>query len=173
MDLLSGSLTHNGLQLGGGGVAEPLDAGEMLQQGQSFDPADPGELLDQSQDQRVQELGRTPPPERVLPALPMNDLSDELRGLGLPADRQQSQAEVKHHKLLHSWEVLLTEPGVLHQDHLLETTAAIPVANQPPLVAVSCYDVALGHVEDAAPVGQVEVRLTQLRLKEDLHTSTF
>lgn len=57
MDLLSSSLTHDGLQLGGGGVTEPLDAGEVPQQGQSFDPADPGDPLDQSQDRRVQQPG--------------------------------------------------------------------------------------------------------------------
>lgn len=72
VDLLSCSLTHDGLQFGGGGVAELLDAGEVLQQGQRFDLADPGDLLDQSQDQRVQQLERTPPPEGVLPALPVD-----------------------------------------------------------------------------------------------------
>lgn len=56
MDLLSSSLTHDGLQLSGGGVAELLDAGEVLKQGQSFDPANPRDLLDQSQNQRVQQL---------------------------------------------------------------------------------------------------------------------
>lgn len=65
-------MTHDGLQLGGGGVAELLEAGEVLQQGQSFDPADPGDLLDHSQDQRVRQLKRTPPPEGVLLALPMD-----------------------------------------------------------------------------------------------------
>lgn len=53
------------------------------------------------------------------------DLGNELRGLRLPTDWQQSQAEVKNHKLLHRGEVLLTEPGVLHQHQLLETTAAL------------------------------------------------
>lgn len=69
VDLLSRRLTHDGLQLGGGGVAEPLHTGEVLQQSQSFDPAHPGDLLHQSQDQRVQQLAGSPPPERVLPAL--------------------------------------------------------------------------------------------------------
>ncbi|XP_042267594.1 uncharacterized protein LOC121897268 [Thunnus maccoyii] len=72
VDLLSSSLTHDGLQLGGGGVTELLDAGEMLQQGQSFDPAHPRDLLYQGQDQGVQQPRRTPPPERVLPALHMD-----------------------------------------------------------------------------------------------------
>lgn len=69
VDLLSRRLTHDGLQLGGGGVAEPLHTGEVLQQSQSFDPAHPGDLLHQSQDQRVQQLTGSPSPERVLLAL--------------------------------------------------------------------------------------------------------
>ena len=72
VDLLSSSLTHDGLQLSGGGVAELLDAGEVLKQGQSFDPANPRDLLDQSQNQWVQQLNWTPPPEGVLPAPPVN-----------------------------------------------------------------------------------------------------
>lgn len=81
MDLLSCSLTHDGLQLGGGGVAELLDAGELLQQGQSFHPAHPGDMLHQSQDQRVQQPGRSPPPEGVLSALPV-DLETIGEGFG-------------------------------------------------------------------------------------------
>lgn len=72
VDVLGGGLAHDGLQLGGVGVAELLDTGEVLQQGQSFDPAHPGDLLDHGEDQRVQEPRRSPPPERVLPALPVN-----------------------------------------------------------------------------------------------------
>lgn len=72
VDLLSASLAHDGLQLGGGGVAELLDAGEVPQQHQSFDLAHPGDLLDQSQDQRVQQAGRALSPEGVLPSLPVN-----------------------------------------------------------------------------------------------------
>lgn len=56
VDLLSCSLAYDGLQLNRGSVAELLDAGEVLQQGQSFDPADPRDLLDQSQDQGVHQL---------------------------------------------------------------------------------------------------------------------
>lgn len=56
MDLLSRSLTYDGLQLSRGSVTELLDTGEVLQQGQSFDPADPRDLLDQSQDQGVHQL---------------------------------------------------------------------------------------------------------------------
>ena len=52
-----------------------------------------------------------------------------------------------------------------HQTH-------ISVANQLPLVAACCYDVALRHVKDAAFVGQVEICHTELTLKEDFHTST-
>lgn len=33
VDLLSCSLAHGGLQLCGSGIADPLDAGEVLQQG--------------------------------------------------------------------------------------------------------------------------------------------
>lgn len=56
VDLLSCSLTYDGLQLSRGSVTELLDTGEVLQQGQSFDPADPRDLLDQSQDQGVHQL---------------------------------------------------------------------------------------------------------------------
>lgn len=72
MDLLSGCLTHDGLQLDGGGVAELLDAGEALQQGQSFDPPHPWDLLHQSQDGRVQQPRGARPPEGVLPAVPVD-----------------------------------------------------------------------------------------------------
>lgn len=72
VDLLSGRSTHHELQLGGGGVAELLDAGEALQQVHGFDPADPGDLLDQGQDDGVQQPGGARPPERVLPAVPVD-----------------------------------------------------------------------------------------------------
>lgn len=49
----------------------------------------------------------------------------------------------------------------------------VSVADQLPLEAISCNDVALGHVDDAAFVGQVEVCCTELTLKQDLHTSTY
>lgn len=48
VDLQRCSLTYDGLQLSRGSVAELLDTGEVLQQGQSFDPAHPRDLLDQS-----------------------------------------------------------------------------------------------------------------------------
>lgn len=72
VDVLSRCLTHDELQLPGLGVAELLDAGEVLQQGLSFDLANSRDLLDQSQNQRVQQLKRRPPPEGVLPALPID-----------------------------------------------------------------------------------------------------
>lgn len=72
VDLLSDSLTHKGLQFSGGGVAELLDAGEVLQQGQSFDLAHPRDLLHQSQDQRVPQPSGTLPSEGVVSALPVD-----------------------------------------------------------------------------------------------------
>lgn len=59
----------------------------------------------------------------LLPAT--HHLSDELCGFRLPTHGQQGQAKVKHHKLLHGGEVLLTEPGVLHQHQRLEAAAAL------------------------------------------------
>lgn len=52
-------------------------------------------------------------------------LSNELCRLCLPTHRQQGQAKVKHHKLLHSGEVLLTKPAVLRQHQCLETATAL------------------------------------------------
>ena len=72
VDLLSCSLTHDGLQLVGGGIAELVNAGELLQQRQSFDPADPGDSLHQNQDLWVQQQRGTPPPEGVLSTLPVD-----------------------------------------------------------------------------------------------------
>lgn len=69
MDVQRRSLTHDGLQLGRSSVAELLDAGEVLQQSQSLDAAHPGDLLDHTQHQRVQQLKRSPPPERVVPTV--------------------------------------------------------------------------------------------------------
>ena len=72
VDLLSGRLTHDGLQLGGGRVAELPDAGEVLKQGQGLDPAHPRDLLDQSQDPQVHQTRGTRPPEGVVSAVPVN-----------------------------------------------------------------------------------------------------
>lgn len=133
----------------------------------------------------------------LLPAT--HHLSDELCGFCLPTHGQQGQAKVKHHKLLHGGEVLLTEPGVLHQHQRLEAAAAlqhrmgmahvsagtrkkqqrplqsthVSVASQLPPEAASCNDIALGHVEDAAVVGQKKVCSAELVFKQDLHTSTY
>lgn len=52
-------------------------------------------------------------------------LTDELGGLPLTPDRQQSQAQVKGHELLHAGEVLLAQPAVLHQHQLLRPAAAL------------------------------------------------
>lgn len=41
-------------------------------------------------------------------------LSNELRGLILTLDWQQSQAQIKCHELLHAGKVLLTELAILH-----------------------------------------------------------
>lgn len=49
----------------------------------------------------------------------------------------------------------------------------ISVTDQLPLVAGSCDDVALRHVEDAAFVGQVEICHTKLVLKQDFYPSTY
>lgn len=68
VDLLSDGWTHEGLQVRRVGVTELLEAGEVLQQYQSFDPAHPGDLLDHSQNQGVQQPGRAPSPEGVLSA---------------------------------------------------------------------------------------------------------
>lgn len=125
-------------------------------------------------------------------------LRDELRGLRLTPDWQQSQAQVKGHELLHAGKVLLTQPAVLHQHQLLKTTAAlehsthtsqcvmeqpenkqtvpkthVSEANQLPLVAVSRYDVTLRQVEDAGFVGQVEICQPQLILKQDFHPCSY
>lgn len=72
VDLLSGSVTHKGLQVSGSSAAELLDAGEVLQQGQSFDFTHPRNLLHQSQDQRVPKPRRTLPSEGVVSALPVD-----------------------------------------------------------------------------------------------------
>lgn len=52
-------------------------------------------------------------------------LREELPSLRLTPHRQQSQAQVKGHKLLHTGKVLLTQPAVLHQHQLLATTATL------------------------------------------------
>lgn len=52
-------------------------------------------------------------------------------------------------------------------------SAHISVASQLPPEAASCNDVALGHVEDAAVVGQEKVSSAELVFKQDLHTSTY
>lgn len=53
------------------------------------------------------------------------DLCDELRRLRLSTDRQHGQAQLQHHELLHSREILLTQPGVLHHHQLLEAAAGL------------------------------------------------
>lgn len=81
-----------------------------------------------------------------------------------------------------SWKLLLLCKTGSHQTHKdvhqncfsrhFFYQTHISVANQFPLVAACCYDVALRHVQDAAFVGQVEICRTKLTLKEDFHTST-
>jgi len=82
VDLPGRGRTHDGLQLGGAGVAEQPDAGEALQQGGGFDPADPGDAAHQSQHRRLRRPGRRPPPEGVLSALAV-----DLQATGGPGER--------------------------------------------------------------------------------------
>lgn len=94
VDLLSHRLAHYGLQLFRRCTAELLDAGEMLQQGQSFDPAHTRDLLNKSQNQGVQQPTRTSP-EDVLPAIGLN-LERAKRNIGsFSSSREQMKRAFK------------------------------------------------------------------------------
>lgn len=73
------SLAHGGLQLGGGSVAQLLDAAPALQQSHGLDAAQPGHLLHRSQDQGVQQPEGRPPAEGVLPAVHLESIREKVR----------------------------------------------------------------------------------------------